>query len=197
MGSNPENRDKTRFEHEAAVTLENNKNGVHRRARMYNYSDRGLYIETDHLLEPETEIRIGVSNSPFSAEPDTYDSFRGVIKWRRVLKRAAFYYGYGIELIEKETYGDSDENPYVESRQHSRADFVVPVKYESDDQSYEGNTENLSSDGVFIKTRDPVAVDQTVKIDIPLKKKGKIKRLTGKVVRSTGNGFGVQFDRSD
>ena len=58
----------------SAVTLENKKIGVQRSARMYNYSDCGLYIEADHRLEPQTEIRIGIANSPFAAEPDEYES---------------------------------------------------------------------------------------------------------------------------
>ena len=75
-------------------------------------------------------------------------------------------------------------------------DYVISVKYESDNQTYEGTTENVSTGGVFIKTQDPVAVGQKVTIDIPLKKKGKIKRFTGKVTWSTRSGFGVQFIRS-
>ncbi len=197
MNSNLENRDKTRFEHESAVTLENNKMGVQRSARMYNYSDCGLYIEADHRLEPETEIRIGITNSPFASEPDEYENFRGLIKWRRILKRSAYYYGYGVEIIEKESSRGNDEDQYVGSRQHPRVDYIISVKYESDNQTYDGTTENVSSGGVFIKTLDPVAIGQKVKIDIPIKKKGKIKRLTGKVTWSTRNGFGVQFIRSE
>lgn len=197
MNSNPENRDKTRFDHESAVTLENKKIGVQRSARMYNYSDCGLYIETDHLLEPKTEIRIGITNSPFASEPDKFENYRGVIKWRKPLKRSAYYYGYGVEIIEEDTIQQNDQDPYDGSRQHPRVEYAIPVKYEFDSQTYEGTTENVSSGGVFIKTRDPIAVGQEVTIDIPLKKKGKIKRLTGKVTWSTRKGFGAKFIRSE
>jgi hypothetical protein len=196
MNSNLENRDKTRFDHESAVTLENKKIGVQRSARMYNYSDCGLYIEADHLMEPETEIRIGITNSPFAAEPDAYENFHGIIRWRKPLKQSAYYYGYGIEIIENNALKETGQDPYVGSRQHPRVDYVIPVKYKSDNQTYEGTTENVSSGGVFIKTQDPVAVGQNVTIDIPLKKKGKIKRLSGKVTWSTRNGFGAQFIQS-
>jgi len=196
MSSNLENRDKTRFEHEAAVTLENNKIGAQYSARMYNYSNYGLYIETDHRLEPETEICIGIANSPFAFQPDEYESFRCAIKWRRTLKRSAYYYGYGIEIIEKISSTDNDEDPYAGAREHPRVNYVTPVKYESDNRTYQGTTENVSKGGVYIKTRDPVAVGQTVRIDIPTKKKGKIKRLTGKVTWSDRTGFGAQFVRS-
>lgn len=197
MNSNPENRDKTRFDHESAVTLQNEEIGVQRNARMYNYSDCGLYIETDHLLEPETEIRVGITNSPFASEPDKYENYRGVIRWRKLLKRSAFFYSYGVELIEEETSQENDQDPDHGSRLHSRIEHVIPVKYEFDSQTYEGTTENVSSGGVFIKTRDPVAIGQEVTIDIPIMKKGKIKRFTGKVTRSTLKGFGVKFIRSE
>ena len=197
MNSNLENRNKARFDHESVVTLENNTIGIQRSARMYNYSDFGLYIETDHLLEPEAEIRIGVANSPFSIEPDEYERFRSVIRWRKLLKRSAFYYGYGIKIIEKENFGNKNEDQYAGSRQYPRVDYAIPVKYQYDNQTYEGTTEDVSSGGVFIKTRDPVAVGQKVTIDIPLKKKRTIKRFTGKVTWSTRSGFGAQFVRSE
>ncbi|CAB1056709.1 hypothetical protein D1BOALGB6SA_1446 [Olavius sp. associated proteobacterium Delta 1] len=194
---NLENRDKTRFEHESAVTLENKKIGLQRSARMYNYSDCGLYIEADQRLEPETEIIIGIPNSPFASEPDKFESYRGVVKWRNHSELSAYYYGYGFKIIKKNTSGDSDEDPYVGSREHPRKDCAIAVRYESDNQIYEGATENVSSGGVFIKTLDPVTVGRVVRIDIPIKKKGKIKRLTGKVTWSTRNGFGVRFVRSE
>ena len=64
MDSNPEKRDKTRFEHVSKVTLENSDIADQGNARMFNYSDHGLYFEADFMLQPETEIRIGISDSP-------------------------------------------------------------------------------------------------------------------------------------
>jgi hypothetical protein len=196
MSSNLENRNKTRFDHESAITLENEESGVHRSARMYNYSDCGLYIEADFPLEPATEIRIGISNSPFASQPDNYLSYHGIIRWRKDLKRSAYYYGYGIEITEENTTQEDDQGQDYGSREHPRVDYVTPVKYESDNHTFEGKTENVSSGGVFIKTQSQFAVGQKITIDIPLKKKGKIKRLTGKVTRSTRNGFGAKFIRS-
>jgi type IV pilus assembly protein PilZ len=195
MDLNPENRDKTRFDHESSVTLENSNIGVQRGARMYNYSDMGLYFEADYRLEPETEVRIGISNSPFAAEPDIYESYRGIIKWRKPLKRSAFYYGYGIALLrESEPAGTQGQDHG--SRVHPRINIEIPVTYESEARTYQGTTQNVSNGGAFIKTRDPVAVGQLIMLDIPFKKKGKIKRLTGKVTWSNRQGFGVKFVRS-
>jgi hypothetical protein len=196
MDSNPENRDKTRFEHESKVILESSDIGGQRDARMYNFSNLGIYFEADFVLQPETEIQIGISNSPFAAQPDQYESFRGVVKWRKALKRSSYYYGYGVEFIRENTE-DADQRLHLEARKHPRKDFAIPVKYQVGDRTYEACTESVSTGGVFIKTEDPVAVGEQVVVEIPIKKKGAVAKLTGNVVRSTRQGFGVEFLRMD
>ena len=190
--SNPENRIKTRFEHESSITLENNEIGLQRGARMYNYSDFGLYFEADIALQLQTEIRIGISNSPFAPEPDQYEKFRGIIKWRRELKHSAYYYGYGVKLFgEISEQGESE--PSVTSRRHPRKTCSIPLKYVYDNMVFHATTENVSRGGVFVKTRDIVPVGQQISVEIPPSKKGKIARLRGKVTRTNPKGFGVQF----
>jgi hypothetical protein len=197
MDLNPENRGKTRFDHESVVTLEDEDSDIKRNARMYNYSDHGLYIEADHLLEPQTEIRIGIANSPYAREPDQYECFQGIIKWRKNLKRSVYYYGYGIEIIDDNCSAERVDESYQGSRCRPRKNYRIPVKYSSDNQTYDGVTDNVSSGGICIKTLDPVPVGQKVIIDIPLKNKGKVKRLTGKVTWSGRRGFGAKFVRTD
>jgi len=192
MISNLENRNKTRFDHKSPVTVENDQIGVLRGGRMFNYSDFGLYIEADYRLEPETEVQIGISNSPFASEPDKYESYRGIVKWRKPLKRSVYSYGYGIKLFE-ESARDSAQSRYEGSRDHPRIECAIPLTYEFDRRTYEGISENVSSGGVFIKTRDLVPVGQQVTVFIPAKKKGKIKKLNGRVAWSNRMGFGVKF----
>ena len=195
MNSNAENRDKTRFAHESKVTLESNEIGFQRDARMYNFSDFGIYFESDYRLQPKSEIFVGISDSPFASEPDKYERYRGIIKWRKTLKRSSYYYGYGVELAE-ETSDPPQSHPYDGTRENPRKDAAIPVKYEFENQKYQGITENVSSGGVFIKTIFPVSVGQMVKLEIPLKRKGKIARLTGQVTRTNLRGFGVKFIKS-
>ena len=192
MESNPERRDKTRFEHESKITLENSEIGVQRGSMMYDFSNKGLYIETDTRLEPEAEIRIGINDSPFASEPDKFESYRGIIMWRKALKRSPYYYGYGVELIFADAEGEiQDEIPW--SRENPRKALTIPVKFEFDNHSYEGTTENVSTEGIAVKTKDPVMVGQEIIVEIPLKKTGKIARLRGKVSWSNRQGFGVKF----
>jgi len=195
MESNTERRGKTRFAHESKITLENSEIGVQRGVMMYNFSNIGLYIEADTRLEQETEICIGINNSPFASEPDKFESYRGIIKWRKALKRSSYYYGYGVELI-KDDAEDQDQDQFQWSRENPRKALAIPVKFEYENRTYEGTTENVSTDGVSVKSKDPVMAGQQITIEIPLKKKGKIARLHGKVSWSNRQGFGVKFLRS-
>lgn len=195
MSSNPENRNKTRFAHESKVTLESTEIGFRRDARMFNFSDFGIYFESDYRLQPEAEIFVGISDSPFAPVPDKYERYRAIVKWRKTLKRSSYYYGYGVELIE-----DASETPKSHqddgTRENPRKDAAIPVKYEFENRNYEGIAENVSSGGVFIKSDYPLSIGQKVKLWIPLKKKGRIVRLTGQVTRTNLRGFGVKFIKS-
>ena len=195
MESNPERRDKTRFEHECKITLENSEIGIQRSCAMYNFNNFGLYIEADTRLEPETEIRIGIKNSPFASVPDKFESYRGIIKWRKELKRSSYYFGYGVELI-KDDAENQNQDQFQWSRENARKAVSIPVKFEYENRTFEGTTENVSSDGISIKSKELVMVGQQITVQIPSKKKGKIARLQGKVSWSNRDGFGVKFLRS-
>ena len=200
MESNPERRDRTRFVHESKITLENSEIGVQRGCMMYNFNYNGLYIEADTRLEQEAEVRIGIKNSPFASEPDKFENYRGIIKWRKTLKRSSYYFGYGVELIFEDAVDgnqDLDEDQFLWSRENPRKALTIPVKFEYENCTYEGTTENVSTDGAAVKTKDPVRAGQQITIEIPLKKKGKIARLHGKVSWSNRQGFGVKFIPSE
>jgi hypothetical protein len=195
MSSNPENRNKTRFAHESKVTLESTEIGFRRDARMFNFSDFGIYFESDYRLQPATEIFVGISDSPFASKPDIYERYRAIVKWRKKLKRSSYYYGYGVEIIE-DTAPTPGTRPYDGTREHPRKDAAIRIKYEADNENYEGVTENVSSGGAFVNSQYPLSVGQIVKLWIPLKKKGRIARLTGQVTRTNLRGFGVKFIKS-
>ena len=195
MSSNPENRNKTRFAHESKVTLESTEIGFRRDARMFNFSDIGIYFESDFRLQPETEIFVGISDSPFAPQPDIYERYRVVVRWRKKLKRSSYFYGYGVEIIEEASKAP-ELDPYDGTREHPRKDAAIRVKYEFENVTYEGVTENVSSGGTFIRSDYPMSVGQNVKLWIPLKKKGRIARLTGQVARTNLRGFGVKFIKS-
>ena len=195
MSSNPENRNKTRFAHESKVMLESTEIGFRRDARMFNFSDIGIYFESDFRLRPESEIFVGISDSPFAPQPDIYERYLTVVRWRQKLKRSSYFYGYGVEII-----GEASKTPELHSqdgtRVHPRKDAAIQVKYEFENETYAGVTENVSSGGAFIRSDYPMSIGQNVRLWIPLKKSGRIARLTGQVARTNLRGFGVKFIKS-
>ena len=192
MKSNTENRNKTRFTHESKITLENTDIELRCKGRMYNFSEAGIYIESDSKLEPEVEILVGISDSPFASEPGTHEQLRGTVKWRKELTQASFYYGYGIELIEKD--GQILKLDLLDgTRVNPRKEVAIPVTIESDDETFDGVAENVDRDGAFVKSNMLMSTGKFIRMEIPLKKKGKIARLVGLITRTNLRGFGVKF----
>ncbi len=192
MESNTEKRNNTRFEHESEVTLENTDIDLWCEGRMYNFSETGIYFESDSALELQAEVLVGISESPFAVQPGTHEQYRGMVKWRKELRQASFYYGYGIELIEK---AGQILEPYEldGDREHPRKEAAIPVTIKSDDETYVGVTENVSKGGAFIKSDMLMTTGKYIRMEIPLKKKGKIARLVGMITRTNLRGFGVKF----
>ena len=192
MESNTERRKKTRFAHESNVTLENTDMGIRCEGRLYNFSETGFYFESDFKLEPQVEILIGVSDSPLASEPGIHGQHRGTVKWRKELTQASFYYGYGVELIEK--VGQILIPDRLDgTREHPRKEAGIPVTIESDDETYDGVAENVSRGEAFIKSHMLMSTGKFIRMEIPLKKKGKIARLVGLITRTNLRGFSVKF----
>ncbi|MGD9079568.1 MAG: PilZ domain-containing protein, partial [Desulfobacterales bacterium] len=59
-----EKRSDNRTDFKSPITVEDLK-GIIYKARMVNYSANGLYIETNWLLRPGTEIYIEMAKSPY------------------------------------------------------------------------------------------------------------------------------------
>ena len=196
MSSNPEKRDNTRFDYQAPIVLEDVKFGVLQGARMFNYSDFGLYFETDHFLAPGTDIYVGIPNSPYAPDPDIYERYHTVIKWRKPLKKSSFYYGYGVRFLETDPLDRPIERG-IESRKHPRKHCTLDVKYAVQNQIFPGVIKNISLGGVFLGSNqnDGLEVGQRFKLAILNKKKGKIIRRDARVVWSNRSGYGVEFQQ--
>ncbi len=197
MRSNPEKRDHTRFDYQAPIVLEDAKFGILQGARMFNYSDFGLYFETDHVLAPGTDIYIGIPNSPYTSDPDVYERYHAVVKWRRPLKRSSFYYGYGVRYLETDPL-DRPIKRGIESRRHPRKACNLDVKYAVARKVYPGEVRNISLGGLFLKTNENDGLDVGTKFQlaIPNRKKGNVIKRFARVIWSNRNGFGVEFQRA-
>ncbi len=197
MNSNPEKRDNTRFDYQAPIVLEDAKFGILQGARMFNYSDFGLYFETDHFLAPGTDIYIGIPNSPYTPNRDVYERYHAIIKWRKPLKESSFYYGYGIRFLEADPMNRPIKRG-IESRRHPRKPCSLYVKYAVRRKIYPGEIKNISLSGAFIKTNenDGLDVGQPLQLAIPNRKKGNVIKRIARVIWSSHKGLGVEFQRN-
>ena len=95
---NDEYRDNARFDHEAAILIENFPRGSYYHARMFNYSEGGMYFESNIPFQRGTIIIFGIENSPFENCPGVY---RAKVKWCKKLpnKSSIYYYGVGAEFF--------------------------------------------------------------------------------------------------
>ena len=195
MAPNLEKRKKTRINHLCAVTIEDLNVGLIYEAQMMNYSENGLYFESDKLLKPGEGIFIGIENSPIKSFEDTYECYRARIIWRKKLTTSPFYYGYGARYTvnyNKLKLKISDFQEWEDIRRHKRKPYSKPVFLATADRVFEGFAENISPAGVFIKTNENIAAGQVVTLGIPLRKKKKAK-VKGRVVWSNLEGFGIKF----
>lgn len=189
---NPEKRSTARLKHLSSVILDNGEVGELHAARMFNYSSSGVYFESDFYLSPGTELFMGLSSSPFSAEPGTFECYRSIIKWRKYLEDAAFDYGYGVELKQRVLRPDADDA--AESlRRHPRKGCSIPALVDDGRHRRRGVIQNASPGGVFIKCDQSFFAGKEVFLTIPLKQKQKLVTRTGEIVWSSDEGVGIKF----
>ena len=94
-----EHRKSERFSHESPVMLEDFCTGFKYIGIMCNYSNGGMYIESDYAPRPERKIRIIVDNLPLNSSPQSYVA---EIRWRRILYGNSVYtYGIGVKCFER------------------------------------------------------------------------------------------------
>jgi len=130
MGFNSEKRNKARVDYQCLVTIEDLQVGRIYRAEMLNYSENGLYFETDRLLQPGEGVFIGIEGSSVAALVDTYKCYRAKIIWRKKLTTSSFYYGYGVKYTvdyNKRYMQIDGEKELHDIRRHPRKPYARPV----------------------------------------------------------------------
>jgi hypothetical protein len=92
-----EHRKNERFYHEAPVRLEDSRTGFKYNGLMHNYSNGGMYLESDYAPRPNRKLHITVDNLPINSSPQTYTA---QVKWRRLLNQnSAYDYGIGVQYF--------------------------------------------------------------------------------------------------
>jgi hypothetical protein len=164
---------------------------------MTNYSQNGLFLETNADFEPETQVYIGIENSPF--RPSTYeapDEYVAKIMWPGQIEDTFFTNGYGVKLISQYKLQEVQAKKVQtdqEMRKHSRKPYHKPVHFIFQHQYYRGTINNLSRGGAFIETNGNFAAGQIIKLVIPGTKIDKGTMLKSEIIHSLSNGIGIKF----
>ena len=192
----PEDRDYTRFRHISPLQVKDWSSGKIYEARMQNYSNGGIYFESDGLFQKGAKIYVCMQNSPYTQTSDLLEYYAGRVMWRKDLKESPYYFGYGVQFIsgssELEYY--SNDSIRKESRKHSRVPYIKKVQFSTQKGTHEGRTQNISIQGLFIATEEKLAVGQLLKLNLPLKK-DKTVEIIGKIVWLNEEGFGLKFQK--
>ena len=201
MTRDSERRADIRSSYKSPATIEDSK-GIIYKARIVNYSENGLYIETDWPLQAGSEVYIEMEKSPYtSSNFDLLDRRQSVILWQTVLKDSFYTYGYGIKYI-----NDFEETPPqirvlnetkkdAEMRRFPRKHFSNSVYFTSQNNYFEGLIQNISKNGMFIETEEHFAEGQILRLVIPGTKIDNGTMLKGEIKHLNRKGIGVQFKK--
>jgi Tfp pilus assembly protein PilZ len=188
---NLEGRDKTRFPHVCQISVKDLLSEESYSARMFNYSDTGIYFESDALLELGAEVYIGLRHFPFEDRPSDYACYRSTIIWRKELGEGShFFYGYGTQISPPKVLKTA--RSIRNQRRHPRRPFNQQVRFSADRTISEGLAVDISPSGAFVKSGKPLRIGQIITLRIP-NKSGKDVVIQGRVVWSNADGFGLNF----
>lgn len=208
MDLNPELRDKKRFKYKADIFYENFLPGIIYIAKMYNFSNGGLYFESDQRHNTGDYINIGIKSSSHSSGNDILYQIGIEIIWRKDLHDSSFSYGYGVKLINSNEslkkiidisnlkirgLQDGDLKDEKDPREHPRKLFNKLTFLSSQNRYYKGFISNISRGGCFIETSEIFNINQILSLGIPGTKIDKAIMLKIEVVRLSPTGIGVKF----
>jgi Tfp pilus assembly protein PilZ len=183
MDQYPERRSESRLYHRTPITIEESDICFLYRARLANFSERGLYFETDLLLPPGAKVCIGIHDSSKRFFSEDYVRLIVEIIWRNRLTKVSFNYGYGAkEVLYDELKGQ---------RKDHRKTFSKLVYFASQNKYYEGVIKNLSHSGAFIETRTKFSNGDEIKLVVP--GPNKYIQIRCKIIHFNQTGFGVKF----
>lgn len=175
------------------------------RARLVNYSNAGMFLETDVVLESGSEIIVGVEDSlfPFQASATTADGsdvqecYRARVVWQKSIDGSIFNYGYGAQIItetaDKGLQNGDHEQKKSDLREHPRKPYSKIALFTSGKHFYKGLIKNISRRGVFVETKGVFNVGQIIKLVIPGTSIDNGVMLKGEVIRCSPAGIGVEF----
>jgi Tfp pilus assembly protein PilZ len=171
------------------------------RARIANYSRKGMYIETDVVLDTGADIIIGIEDSPdpfIPADLLAANLYLAKIVWQNDSIDSIFNFGYGVQIIstgEKRPAGGNNLQKACRAlRKHHRESDMKPVYVIWQNHYHHGLINNISRGGAFIETTEKFSVGQTLRLIIPGDQPDKGVAIKGKVVHLKKLGIGIVFE---
>jgi|AP12_2_1047962.scaffolds.fasta_scaffold02425_1 Tfp pilus assembly protein PilZ len=194
-----ERRNDIRNIYKAPISVQELNNIYIYRARLINFSAKGMYIETEIALDVGTDLIIGIEDSKLTsltAAPDNPVFFRAKILWQKDLTNSIFNFGYGSKIIsmadDLKTF-ETDLPVEQELRKHPRKSCQKQIYFAWNNQYSKGTIDNISRGGVSILTRDKPSVGQTIRFVIAGTKYDNGVMLRGKVAYTSPKGVGVKI----
>jgi hypothetical protein len=185
MDQYSERRSEARLYYRAHLIIEESGVCFIHRARLVNFNDRGLYFQTDFLLQSGAKVCIGIYDPDKSLFSKNYVRLIVEIKWRNRLTDISFNYGYGALEIHND--GPKD------LRKHPRKTFSKSAYFASKNKYHEGVIKNLSCGGAFVETKTIFSNGDELKLVVP--GPNKYIQIRCKIIHFNQTGFGVKFKR--
>ena len=93
-----------------------------------------------------------------------------------------------VKLLKK-----AEELASSERRDSKRKSCRIPVRYATGGRIFSNYITNLSKNGIFIETKNPLYSVEDILLDFKLERLNKPLKITGKVAHATISGIGVEF----
>ena len=99
-----------------------------------------------------------------------------------------------LKTLQKQLETEKSEESAAESeRKRVRVDCLVSVDYADSDRVFKDYIEDISTSGVFIKTRESFSLGEEIVLSMSLSKEGSAFKIPATVVRAAPDGIGVKF----
>ena len=212
MGPTTERRKHRRHQYEAYISHDILSPEVKPAGKIYNFSQQGLYFESNQDILPLEEVFVEIIDHITSSGTEQELLFDVVIIWRKKLPDAPFRYGYGArfkftdESIEHKIKSAGPRKPPLpipppeleeetEAREFPRKRCHQSVVFHHGTRVCRGWVTDISRSGAFIKTRSKGSLGHKIRIVITGDKPGKGLERPGWIVRVNSEGFGLSFNR--
>ena len=212
MGPTTERRKHKRHQYEAYISHDILSPEVKPAGKIYNFSQQGLYFESNHDILPLEEVFVEIIDHITSSGTEQELLFDVEVIWRKKLPDAPFRYGYGArfkftdESIEHKIKSAGPRKPPLpipppeledktEAREFPRKRCHQSVVFNHGTRVCRGWVTDISRGGAFIRTQSKFSLGHKIIIVITGDKAIKNLQRPGWIVRVNSEGFGVSFNR--